>query len=146
MRTPKFLMIVLAALLFGGGAATAQSKVSSAELEKFASALGSIQMVNQKAQQEMMGAVQSADMNIERFNELSKAQQDPNSDMDASPEEMESFNAASEKVQRVQQEAQAEMQENIESAGLTVERYQEIATVVQNDPELQQKLQELLQG
>lgn len=148
MRTPKFLMTLLAAILFSGGAVFAQGEkeVSSDELKKFASALGSIQTLNQSAQQEMMTAVESADMNIERFNELSQAQQDPNAQVEASPEEMESFNSASQKVQKVQQDAQAKMEKSIESSGLSVTRYQEIAAVVQNDPELQQKLQALMQG
>lgn len=148
MRTPKFLMSLVAMFLFAGASVFAQgeTEITSDELEKFASALGNIQTVNQSAQKEMMTAVQSADMNIERFNELSQAQQNPNAKVEASPDEMEKFNTASQKVQKVQQNAQAKMQTKIEKAGLTVNRYQEIAAVVQNDPEMQKKLQELMQG
>ncbi|MCA1762404.1 MAG: DUF4168 domain-containing protein [Cryomorphaceae bacterium] len=141
-------MSFIAMFLFAGASVFAQgeTEITSDELEKFASALGNIQTVNQTAQEEMMTAVESADMNIERFNELSQAQQDPNAKVEASPDEMEKFNSASQKVQKVQQDAQDKMQTNIEKAGLTVDRYQEIAAVVQNDPEMQKKLQELMQG
>lgn len=146
MRKTKFLMSLVTMFLFSGASLFAQSEteVTGDELKKFASALGEVQTVNQTAQQEMMTVVQSAGMEFNRFKELSEAQQNPNSQVEASSDEMKKFNMASQKVKQVQQKAQSEMQENIKKAGLTVPRYQEIATVVQRDPKLQKKLQELM--
>ena len=50
------------------------------------------------------------------------------------------------KLQTIQQESQTVMQEKIKSAGLTMNRYQEIAQMIQQSPELQQKLQSMMQG
>jgi hypothetical protein len=73
------------------------------------------------------------------------AQQDPNQEVDASEDELKKFAAANREIEEIQNRAQREMLGKIDEAGLTVERYQEIMNALQNDPKLQQKLQQIVQ-
>lgn len=50
-----------------------------------------------------------------------------------------------EQAQKLQQEAQAEMIEAVETAGLTVEEYNQIATVMGSDPELAERVRNRLE-
>ncbi|MDZ7790022.1 MAG: DUF4168 domain-containing protein [Xanthomonadales bacterium] len=50
-----------------------------------------------------------------------------------------------EKARDLQREANEEMTAAVEEAGLDVESFNQIAMAIQNDPELQQKLTEMLQ-
>lgn len=50
-----------------------------------------------------------------------------------------------EKAHELQLEANEQMTQAVEDAGLDVESFNQIAMAIQNDPELQQKLTELLQ-
>ena len=123
-----------------------KENVSGEELKQFASAFQQVQTVNQQAQQTMVKAVEEKGLEVQRYNEIQQAQQDPNQEANATGEELKQYETATQELEKIQVQAQQQMQEKIIEEGLTVNRYQEIATVVQNDPELQQKLQEYLQG
>ena len=92
-------------------------------------------------------------------------QQQPPQDVDVSTAELESFSEARsaitqiqqdysqrlqgaddpEKANSLQQEANEEMIGAVEDTGLDVESFNTIAMAIQNDPELQQELQEIEQ-
>jgi hypothetical protein len=118
------------------------SDVSDKEVELFANSFQKVQQVNQQSQEKMVGAVEKEGLDVQRFNEIQQAQQDPNQDADASEKEMETFDAAMRQLQVIQNQAQQEMQEKITEEGLTIERYQEIISMVQNDVNLQKRLEE----
>lgn len=121
------------------------SDVSDEEVEQFANSFQKVQQVNQQSQQKMVGAVEEEGLDVQRFNEIQQAQQDPNQDAAASEKEMETFDAAMRQLQVIQNQAQQEMQEKIIEEGLTIERYQEIISMVQSDVSLQQRLQEQME-
>jgi hypothetical protein len=75
-----------------------------------------------------------------------KSQQNPDIEVTASEEEMNTIEEISKQLEGIQMKAQQSMQQKITDTGLSIERYQQIANVVQNSPELQQKLQQLMQG
>lgn len=137
----------LFALLLSAGSLFAQdSAIPDAELEKFVDAYKGMLAVNQTAQARMVAAVEAKDMTVERFNEISQAQENPGADVKASEAEMKNFQAAMGALMTVQNEVEAEMTTIIEKAGLTLDRYQEIAMRLQSDPELQMRIQAMLQG
>jgi uncharacterized protein (DUF885 family) len=119
--------------------------VSDSEIEQFALAFVEIQNIEQKIQPEMVQIVEKEGIEVQRFNEIMNAQQDPNQEVDAGEDELKKFAAANREIEDIQNRAQREMMGKIDEAGLTVERYQEIMTAVRNDPELQQKLQQIVQ-
>lgn len=120
-------------------------EVSDGEIEQFALAFVEIQNIEQKVQPEMVQAVEEEGIEVQRFNEIMNAQQDPNQEVDASEDELKKFAAANREIEDIQNRAQREMLGKIDEAGLTVERYQEIMNALRNDPKLQQKLQQIVQ-
>ena len=122
-----------------------QEEISDNELKQFITAVQQVQMVDQMAQQQMMGAIQEEEMEVPRFVEIMQAMQDPNQEVEATEEEMEKFQAASNKIEQIQIEIQGEMESLIVDAGLTIERYQAISMQIQSDPELQQRFQAMIE-
>ena len=118
--------------------------VTDEELNQFMSAIEQMQIINQSAQQEMIGAVQQEGMEVQRFSEIMQSQQDPNQEANATSQEMEQYAAVNKSIEEVQIRVQQEMEEKIVESGLTLDRYQEIGAIVQSSPELQQKLQSML--
>lgn len=155
----KMSALLLCAGLMAGTGAMAQTpppqqvpqqqqqevNVTDAELEKFAEAYQGIQVANQDAQKKMIAVVEGEDLEIGTFNEIHQARMQ-NQQVEATDEDLERHARAVEKIEKMQPEIQAEMEEIITDADLTVDRYQQIATAMQNDPQLQQRLQEIMVG
>lgn len=120
--------------------------VSDEELQKFVDAYQEIQVENQKIQQEMIAKIKEEGMDVQRFSQIQQAKQNPQQEASMTAEEKEALESLMPKLQTIQQESQAVMQEKIESAGLSMSRYQEIAQMIQQSPELQQKLQGMMEG
>lgn len=123
-----------------------KEEVSGEELNQFASALQQVQTVNQQAQGVMIKTIEEEGLEVQRYNEIQQAEQDPNQETNATDEELKQYEVATTEIEKIQIQTQQVMQEKIVEVGLTINRYQEIAAIVQNDPELQQKIQEYLQG
>ncbi|QLE01172.1 DUF4168 domain-containing protein [Galbibacter sp. BG1] len=120
------------------------TNVSDADLQKFAEAYMSIQQENQKAQQQMAAKIQEEGLELERFNEIHKASMDPNTEVEATDEELAMHKAAVSELEKMQPALEAKMKGIIEESGLTMERYQTVAMSVQADQGLQQKLQGIM--
>jgi len=94
-----------------------------------------------QAQQAQPETIDVSDQQLEQFAdaqvEISEIQQD----FSARLQEVDD----PEKAHELQLEANEEMTAAVEGAGLDVESFNQIAMAIQNDPELQQKLTEMLQ-
>lgn len=119
---------------------------SEEELEDFVDVYVKASEIQQENETVMMQAIEEEDLELERFNEILTARQSQESvqDIDATPEELASFNKAAEKIMEVQQEAQTEINTLIEEK-IGAEKYQQIAMAYQQSPEVQQKINEKLQ-
>ena len=151
MSIVKKITSTIAMMFIGGAMLFAQTgekqeSVTNEELKQFATAFQQVQVVNQSAQKEMVDVVESKGLTVEEYNALSQAVQNPDQATDASKEKMEAFEQTSQGISEIQVVAQEKMQEEILNTGLTIERYQEIAAKLQTDQELQQKIQEYMQG
>jgi len=120
--------------------------LSDEELKQFAEIAQEMQVVNQSFQQEMMTAIENEGMQVDRFTQIQQAQQNPNQKSDATPEEMQTFEAANQKLQEIQMTAQKEMTQKLEDAGLSQEWYQQTAMAIQSNQELMMRFQQLQQG
>ena len=120
-------------------------KITDKEVQQFASAFQQIQMLNQQAQQQMIKAIQNEEMEVARFTAIQQAQQNPDQESDATDQEMIKYQKAMEQVMVVQQNAQQNMEAQITKAGLSPQRYQQIAMQIQGSEELQQRIQQELQ-
>lgn len=122
-------------------------KFESQELEEFVDVYVKSTEIQQSNEAEMIQAIEEEDLDVNRFNEILTVQQNQDqspSEIDASAEEMAAFNKASEKIMAVQQKTQAEVQELIESE-IGTQKYQQIASAYQQSPELQQRVNEILE-
>jgi hypothetical protein len=148
MLVKKATSIVLF-FLFAGFSALAQQPqpvdASKAEIKQFAQAFMDVQTINNQSQQEMIQAIQKEGMEVPRFNEIQQASQDPNMEADASEEEMSTFEKISSSLASIQEKVQKQMEGKIVESGLTIKRYQKIAMSLQNDQDLQQRVQQELQ-
>lgn len=123
---------------------TKATDVSDKELNMFADAYQSVQMANQEAQQKMMKMIQDKGMDVQRFQEIQQASANPNQESDATAEEMKKHQELVGEFQKMQPQLQKEMENAVVSSGLSMERYQAVASALQNDQALQQKLQKIM--
>lgn len=98
-----------------------------------------------KAQEEMTKTVEDNGFEVERFNTLYVASQNPEKPLEATPEEVEKLEVVMTKIEKMQPVYQKEMETVITKENMSVERYQEVAMAVQTNTELQQRLQAKLQ-
>lgn len=147
-RTKKFFGFILF-FVFTATSLTAQvnqSKVTDSELDKFATVFQHMRMMDQEIQRKMMQVVEEEEMDIQRFNKLYKANMDPAVNADPTEEELEKYEDIVEKIEEMQIDFQKKMEETISDSGLSIERYQQIATRLQTDPELQERLKNALKS
>ena len=146
LKSVKFnLFLFLAALgTLNMSAQTEAKKVTDQDLNKFADAYQAVQMENQKAQQEMVSMINESGLEVDRFQEIQKAQMDPNTELDATEKELAAHKEIMTEIQAMQPELQSEMEALIKQKGLSMQRYQEVAAAIQSDAALQQKLQAIM--
>ncbi len=119
---------------------------SDSELESFANAVVQIMSIQQQGQQQMMAVIEEADMTVQRFNEITMQVQEMGVDqVEMSEEEAEVFIILSEEIEQIQINLEDIMIGTIEDEGITIEKYEEIMAAYQQDPELQQRVQQLLE-
>lgn len=121
-------------------------EITDAELEAFAALLPTVNAIQQQHQQQMLTAVQAADITVERFNRIAQIQQQGSQELSLSNEEETNFNTALSAVQGIQQAMTEALQDTIAASALTVSRFQAIGQAVNTDAALQQKVQQLMQA
>ena len=119
---------------------------SDEELEKFAGAVMQVMTIQQQGQAEMIEIIEDHGMTVERFNEIMmQTQEMPLEQVEATEEEKETYLEVIEKIDEIQIGLEAELIEAIEEEGLDIEKYEEIMQEYQQNPELQQLIQQMLQ-
>ena len=155
-KSKKIAGLLFVFTLIMGSAAMAQNPtmpqqqtvdidVSDAELSKFAKAYQGLRMMNQQVNQKMMKTVQDGGLEVQRFNEIHQASQDPNKEVEATEEELKKHKAILAEIEGMQGDFQKKMETTIKDQGLTVERYQKLVMALQSDQELQTRLQKMMQ-
>ncbi len=118
-------------------------EVSDEELETFSSALETIQTIYEDAQPDMVEAIKEEGMEPDRFSQIARSQQDPQSDLDVSDQEMQQFNSALGEIREIQSGIIEKQKTAVKEEGMSPERFQEILTAVRQDQQLQQRLQSM---
>lgn len=135
---------ILALTLLFSAVTFAQTKVSDADLNKFADAYKAVQIENQEVQQEMVEMIKKEGLELSRFQTIQQASVNPNKEVEATQEEMDIYKKVITEIEKMQPELQKEMSDIITDNGLTLDRYQEIGAALQSDQALQQKLQTMM--
>ncbi|MBE9201901.1 MULTISPECIES: DUF4168 domain-containing protein [unclassified Nodularia (in: cyanobacteria)] len=123
-----------------------QTTVSPEELQQFASVIPTLQEIGQSSQQRSVKIIEQSGLSVERFQELSEAQQSPGAapSSPATPQEQQSFNQVAPEIQSIQQETLSQQEEAVRAGGLEPNRFNEILVAIQQDPALQQQVQQLI--
>lgn len=119
-------------------------EISDSELEKFSKVFEDLRALDKKIQSNMIEIVSQEDMKIQRFNELYKKDLDPQQDLKLSAEEKEKYDQIVEEIENLQVNFQKDLEETISKAGLSVDKYQQIATRLQLDARLQKRLRKCI--
>lgn len=124
-----------------------KSSYSAETLDKFIKATRYISKIQQEGEQKMVQMIEEENLDVETFNKIAETMLNPSQgdNSEITPDQMESFNKALEKLQLFQLEMQKEMEAAIIRTGMQVEEYQQIIEDYQNDPQLQQQINEMLQ-
>lgn len=147
MKFIKNPVTLVLSLLFIATSAFSQEKISDTELTNFAKAYTDIQNINENAQNEMTNVIEKSGMEISTFNVMYQAAQNPNAPMpeNVSEADTKKFEEVVVEIEKLQPKFQKEMEDAVVSNNISIERYQQVVTQLQTNPELQQKLQEKLQ-
>lgn len=124
-----------------------QSKadVSDKDLKDFASVYTKVQAEGQKAQQKMAAVIEKDGMKLDRFNEIQTAKLQ-NKKSDASADEMKTFDKITGELDVLQPQIQKGMESIIQSSGMSVEKFQSIASAIQTDKDVQARFQKIMGG
>ncbi|GGD95435.1 DUF4168 domain-containing protein [Planktosalinus lacus] len=146
-RFVKLSKNIFLAILFVTTGAVAQEKVNDAELSNFANAVMSIQAINQEAQTTMMEVVDKSGFELERFEQMyqAKMQEDTQTLETLTAEETKKFESILERFEAMQAVFQKQMEDAVEKQNISLERFDAIAQLMENDAELQARLQEKMQ-
>ncbi len=147
----RTVVIGLAIALFLAPVAFAQSSnggsVSDTELESFATALQDVQEIRQGMAEETQQAVGESPLEQQRFEEIYGARQGGGQqDAGTTDAENRQFEELMSQIQQIQQQSNEEMVQAVEDEGLSVQRFNEIAQAIQQNPELQQEFREMQPG
>lgn len=144
-KSMKIKSLFLFVTILGSLSLSAQEQdISDAELGQFADAYLKVQMQNQEAQQEMMTIIEGEGLKVERFSEIQEAAMDPKKESDATADEMKKHASAISKMEEIQPALEKKAVDNIESAGISIDRYRSLASAIQQEKDLQQRLQTIL--
>ena len=114
--------------------------VTDEQIESFATAYEAIESIQAVTQIAMVAAVESEGLTVEEFNEIAQAQAAPEAEATVSPEQTEQFTAATEQVVALQSAAESEIAAAIQATGLTVDEFEQIFELAQQDPSLQEQI------
>ncbi|MBW4632650.1 MAG: DUF4168 domain-containing protein [Iphinoe sp. HA4291-MV1] len=127
---------------------TSQTKVSPEELQKFASSLKQLIVIEQGANQQITQIISQSGLSQQRFLEVYKSQRNPSEKpkQAVTSKEKQQFDKAFTNLRSIQQEANTKMQQVLQKEGLPPERFNQIEAAVRQDPALQQKVREMIKS
>lgn len=120
--------------------------VADEDLEKFAAALPQIQAIQKKAEGQIVAKLQEVGMEVQRYNEIAQAQQNPQVQVELTAAEEQQLEEISLTMTEVQKKVEGEVIAAVEEQGLSMEEYREIFMAIQTSPELQEKLRTMMEG
>lgn len=115
------------------------------ELKSFLKANANVMEIQLEIEQKMIEAIEDEGLTVEKFNAMAEAQQDPSKSVNATPEELQSFNSAAQEILKEREKVEPQVISSIEEEGIDVQTYQEILIAYQQHPQVKSKIDKLLQ-
>jgi hypothetical protein len=125
-----------------GGAESAVAYTDE-ELVDFIKVAQKVMPLQHESQMKMISEIEQQEMTLERFNDILESHSMGEA-VDVPEEELEAFNNAIENIQLIQEEYNEIISEVIIVEGMTPETYEEMIFNYQKDPELQMRINQLL--
>ena len=145
----KKMAFLLSIILLGSLSLAAQTnlkEVSDSELVNFAGVIKQVQEISQKSQSKMVKIIKDEGFDLKRYNTIARAQQNDDQDLEVSDSEIEKLKAIDSQLVEIESETQERLEKKLNEKNLTIERYLEIMELLQNDEQLQIRLQEHLKN
>lgn len=119
--------------------------VTDEHLDRFVSAYQALQVIQQETQAEMLAAVEAEGLTVDEFNAMAQTMQSPAGADALPPQQAEPFMAAAEQVSAIRADVRDEMAAAIQAESLTIEEFEQILMMAQQDPMLQEQINQRLQ-
>ncbi len=121
--------------------------VTDAELKALAQVVEKVDSLNQEAYQEMAEILQGYGLQIEQFNEIVQELQtvDDISQLDSDEATVEKVQEASKEIQTVRKEVERKIDRILRNEGWSAVRFDTLVQLINNDPQLRQRYDELKQ-
>lgn len=122
--------------------------ISDEDLAKFIEVSSAVQEIQMESQQEMITVVEEEGISVEVYNQIAQARYmgEDESELDISDEDREKFDNAYEVISEMEVEMEEQLAQKIEEEGMDMNQFQTISMALQQDPALQQRFQEQMQG
>ncbi|MFO7922727.1 MAG: DUF4168 domain-containing protein [Bacteroidales bacterium] len=117
---------------------------SDEELKNFVEAALEVMPLQQESQALMIDEIEEHGLTVETFNTILEAQQ-KGLDPDVTDEEMEAFETVLLAIQAIELEYNDKIVEEIDDAGITPAKYEEMMAFYQQDPELQMRVNQIME-
>lgn len=127
---------------------TAQTEVSDEELETFLELSSELRDVQMESQQKMIAVVEDEGLSVEIYNIIAEAEQTGQStdDIEVSSDDLDNYERASAQIAEMERELEPEFENIISENGMDMDRFQQINMALQQDPILQQRIQQMMQS
>jgi hypothetical protein len=121
-------------------------ELSDNELKLFMEAAMEAQTIQMESQQEMIAVVDKEGIEVDTFNEIIQAKQlgQPVEELDISEAEIAGFDRAFVQIQEIEVTMGDKMTDAVEEKGMDMDRFQEINIAISQDPELQERVQQMV--
>lgn len=150
-----FALLSLIAIFFFIGTATLNAQqmqqqlktdYTDDELEQFVETVLEVMPLQNESEEKMIGEIEDRGLTVEQFNEILSQLENPQVEVTASEEEVKAFEEAIEEVQNIQMNYQMRINSVIEDNDMTMEEYEMIVMAYQQDRQLQERIDQLIQG
>jgi len=119
-------------------------EVTEEQLDRFANAYQAVQEIQIEAQAEMAAAIEGEGLTVEEFNTIAQTMQSPAAS-EIPSQQAEPFMAAAEQVATIQASVPDEIAAAIQAENMTLGEFEQILIMAQQDPGLQQQINQRLQ-
>ncbi len=121
----------------------APAEVTDEQIDQFARAYLAVQTIQQEIQTEMVAAVEAEGLTVDEFNAMAQTLQ-ASGGSELPPEQAESFMAAADQMATIQSSVREDMAAAIQAENLTVEEFDQILLMAQQDPSLLEQINQRL--
>lgn len=120
-----------------------QMELSDEDIKEFAAIDSELRVVQEEAREEMMASIEDNGLSLEQYQQYSQMQQQGATDQ-LSEVDLEAMSNINEDMMQIQTGMQTKMEEVITDLGMSMDQYQQMAMTINQNPEYQQKMMELM--